>query len=38
MWLVPETYGEYEKNLDYDNKAEIIIIKEDKYLYIVEKN
>ena len=29
---------EYIKDLEYDNKAEIVIIKEDKYLYIVEKN
>jgi len=29
---------EYIKDLKYENKAEIIIIKEDKYLYIVEKN
>lgn len=28
----------YIKDLEYDKKAEIIIIKEDKYLYIVEKN
>ena len=28
----------YVKDLEYDNKAEIILIKEDKYLYVVEKN
>ena len=29
---------EYVKDLEYDKEAELIIIKEDKYLYIVEKN
>ena len=29
---------EYIKDLGYDKKAELIIIKSDKYLYIVEKN
>ena len=29
---------EYVKDFGYDNKAELIIIKSDKYLYIVEKN
>ncbi len=29
---------EYEEDLGYDNKAEIIVVKEDKLLYIVEKN
>ena len=29
---------EYVKELEYDNKAELIIVKSDKYLYIVEKN
>jgi len=29
---------DYEKDLDYDKKAELIIVKDDKYLYIVEKN
>lgn len=29
---------EYVKDLGYDKDAEIIIIKQDKYLYIVEKN
>ena len=29
---------EYVKDLGYDNKAELIIVKSDKYLYIVEKN
>ena len=33
-----ETEIEYEKNLEYDEKAELIIVKKDKYLYIVEKN
>ena len=29
---------EYEKDLKYDDSAELIIVKQDKYLYIVEKN
>lgn len=29
---------EYIKDLGYDKKAELIIVKSDKYLYIVEKN
>lgn len=29
---------EYEKNLGYDDEAELILIKVDKMLYIVEKN
>lgn len=29
---------EYEKDLEYDKEAEIILIKDKKYLYIVEKN
>lgn len=29
---------EYNKDLGYDKKAELIIVKSDKYLYIVEKN
>ena len=28
----------YVKDLEYDKKAEIILIKLDKYLYVVEKN
>lgn len=28
----------YVKDLKYDKKAEIILVKEDKYLYVVEKN
>lgn len=28
----------YVKDLEYDEKAEVILIKNDKYLYIVEKN
>ena len=31
-------YIEYKKDLEYDKEAEIIVIKKDKYLYIVEKN
>ncbi len=33
-----ELKWDYEEDLDYDNKGTIILIKEDKYLYIVEKN
>ena len=29
---------EYVKDLEYDKSAEIILVKKDKYLYIVEKN
>lgn len=29
---------EYVKDLEYDNEAELIIIRNDKYLYVVEKN
>jgi len=29
---------EYKKDLGYDKEAELIIVKRDKYLYIVEKN
>ena len=29
---------EYVKDLEYDKRAEIILVKKDKYLYIVEKN
>lgn len=29
---------EYIKDLGYDNEAELILVKKDKYLYIVEKN
>lgn len=28
----------YVKNLEYDEKAEIILVRQDKYLYVVEKN
>ena len=28
----------YVKDLKYDKKAEVILVKEDKYLYVVEKN
>ena len=28
----------YKKDLGYDEKAELVIVKSDKYLYIVEKN
>ena len=28
----------YDKDLEYDNKAELIIVRSDKYLYVVEKN
>ena len=28
----------YVKDLEYDKEAEIILVKKDKYLYIVEKN
>ena len=28
----------YVKDLEYDKSAEIILVKKDKYLYIVEKN
>ena len=29
---------EYEKDLGYDKEAEVIIVKKDKYLYVVEKD
>ena len=29
---------EYEKDLEYDSDCEVILVKSDKYLYIVEKN
>ena len=29
---------EYVKDLEYDKKAELILIKDDKYIHIVEKN
>ena len=29
---------EYVKDLEYDSEAELIVIKSDKYLYVVEKN
>jgi len=28
----------YVKDLEYDNKAEVILVRQDKYLYVVEKN
>lgn len=28
----------YVKDLEYDKKAEVILVKQDKYLYVVEKN
>lgn len=28
----------YVKDLEYDNKAEVILVRDDKYLYVVEKN
>lgn len=29
---------EYVKDLEYDNEAELILVRSDKYLYVVEKN
>ena len=38
LHLAIDTMQELIKDLEYDKKAEVILIKQDKYLYVVEKN